>query len=251
MWVSSSRCCAGVVFRAATQQQQQLLLQRRSASTLLLTATQQRHDTAHRHHQRMLSFFFSAVPAAQRRELSSIMEKFQDNMSARADKQQLKQFKEQVKKMLEGPKYTLSTWDAEMTEAMSSWRMMMPGAKSQPEVQKMEAFRDIIKHMTEDERRDPAPLANDGPALERIAAASDRPAEDVKLLVQRFQTLVVYQDWLLQRKAEGAHAAQHGRHAGARAGGPGEEAQEEDAREVPAILSSDDEVKVETWEYLR
>ena len=52
-------------------------------------------------------------------------------------------------------------------------------------------------------KADPAPLANDGPALERIAAASDRPAEDVKLLVQRFQTLVVYQDWLLQRKAEG------------------------------------------------
>jgi|MDSY01.1.fsa_nt_gb hypothetical protein len=205
MWVSSSRCCAGVVFRAATQQQQQLLLQRRSASTLLLTATQQRHDTAHRHHQRMPPPSSSSpqYQHVQRRELSSIMEKFQDNMSARADKQQLKQFKEQVKKMLEGPKYTLSTWDAEMTEAMSSWRMMMPGAKSQPEVQKMEAFRDIIKHMTEDEKADPAPLANDGPALERIAAASDRPAEDVKLLVQRFQTLVVYQDWLLQRKAEG------------------------------------------------
>lgn len=186
----------GAVMPWLQQQSQQHLLSRPAVSAGMHTL--HRPAAALRQQQQQQQLF----RIGQRRELS-IMEKFQDSMSARADKQQLQQFKDQVKKMVEGPKYTLASWDAEMTDAMSSWRMMVPGTKSQPEVQKMEAFKEIIAKMTAEEKENPGPLANDTAALERIAAAADRPAEDVKLLLQRFQTLVVYQDWLLQRKASG------------------------------------------------
>jgi signal recognition particle GTPase len=124
-------------------------------------------------------------------------------MDSRTEKQQLKQFKDQLKIMLEGPKYSLASWEKEMGDSLSSWRMMVPGAKSQPEVQKMQAFREIIGVMSEHEKTNPSSLLNDVDAQQRLGEAAGHGAEDVKLLLQRFQTLAVYQEWLLKRKVEG------------------------------------------------
>ena len=67
----------------------------------------------------------------------------------------------------------------------------------------MQAFREIIGVMSEHEKANPSSLLNDADAQQRLGEAAGHGAEDVKLLLQRFQTLAVYQEWLLKRKVEG------------------------------------------------
>jgi len=132
-----------------------------------------------------------------------VMDYAQGKMEERQKKSQMVQFKDQLKKMLEGPPYTLNTWNAELDEQMSSWKLMIPGAKSQPEVQKMNVYRDIMAKMSEEEKVNPGALMRDQAAMDRVAAAAGHPPGEVRGLIQRFQSLQVYQDWMKKRKAEG------------------------------------------------
>ena len=127
----------------------------------------------------------------------------QDKAESRAKKQQMDMFKEQLKKMLEGPLYSMSSWSAELDEAMSSWKMMVPGAKSQPEVQKMIAFKDIIAKMTPGQKSDPERLLKNETAIGKLAVDSGKSAEDVRSMIMRFQSLVMFQKFVRERKAAG------------------------------------------------
>lgn len=130
---------------------------------------------------------------------SSIQGKIQDT----ADATQLKQFKDQIARMLDGPKYSLTTWNSEMEEAMSSWRMKIPGAKSSAEVQKLMVFQEIIAKMTPAQKENPLALKSNHDSLKRIAIESGKTVDDVVSLLQRFQMLSTYQEWVQKRKADG------------------------------------------------
>jgi signal recognition particle GTPase len=121
----------------------------------------------------------------------------------RAKKQQHGQFTEQITKMIDGPVYSLSSWSAELDEAMGSWKMMMPGAKSQPEVQKMQAIRDIIAKMSIGQKSNPKALLRNEVALAELATESGTSPMDVRMMLQRFEGLKTYQTWVRKRKMAG------------------------------------------------
>mmetsp|Transcript_19744 Transcript_19744/g.23509 ORF Transcript_19744/g.23509 Transcript_19744/m.23509 type:complete len:204 (+) Transcript_19744:43-654(+) len=133
----------------------------------------------------------------------SIMSSIQNRVDDSQKKQQFKQFKEQMKKMVEGPEYSLSSWGSELDEVMSSWKMMIPGSKSQPEVQRVIKFREILAKMTKEEKENPSKLLKNEAALSRIGAEASATADDVRSLIQQFESLVISQKWIRTRRKEG------------------------------------------------
>ena len=112
-------------------------------------------------------------------------------------------FKDQLAKMLSGPPYTLSSWNDELTEAMSSWRMSVPGAKSQPEVVKIMAYQEILAKMSPELKANPAPLLKDERKMAALAADSGKTKDDIRNMMTRFEALKVCQQWVQKRRADG------------------------------------------------
>jgi signal recognition particle GTPase len=133
----------------------------------------------------------------------SIFSALQDKVEDKKKQETIKQFKDQMKKMLEGPVYSLTAWSGELDEIMSSWKMKIPGSKSQPEVQRIMKFREILAKMTVEEKQNPDQLLKDEASLARIGAQSGATAEDVRMLLNQFSSLLVYQKWLRGRKEAG------------------------------------------------
>jgi signal recognition particle GTPase len=133
----------------------------------------------------------------------SIFSALQDKVEDKKKQETIKQFKDQMKKMLEGPVYSLTAWSGELDEIMSSWKMKIPGSKSQPEVQRIMKFREILAKMTVEEKQNPDLLLKDEASLARIGAQSGATAEDVRMLLNQFSSLLVYQKWLRGRKEAG------------------------------------------------
>ena len=132
-----------------------------------------------------------------------IMSTIQDKMDDKSKSQQIQQFKDQVVKMTEGPIYSLESWNDELGEAMDSWRMKVPGAKSQPEVQKMIVFREIIAKMTSTQKANPNALIRNKAAMATLAADAGKTPQDVQNMLLRFDALTQYQEWVKKRKASG------------------------------------------------
>jgi len=134
----------------------------------------------------------------------SILSSMQDSLTDRKDKQEQEKFREQVLKLANGKgALTITEWGAELDEAMSSWRMMIPGAKSQPEVEKLAIFRKIIAAMTPEEKERPFQMLQNSATLQRVASSSDTSADDVASMLQRFKMISTYQSWLRKRKEDG------------------------------------------------
>jgi len=105
--------------------------------------------------------------------------------------------------MLNGPNYSLSTWSAELDEAMGSWKMMIPGAKSQPEAEKMQVIRDIMSKMTEAQKLNPQVLLATEGAISDLATKAGTSPMEVKMMLQRFDGLKMYQTWVRARNTTG------------------------------------------------
>lgn len=139
----------------------------------------------------------------QPRRFMGFLESVKDKMDEKGQAQQKQMFKEQIQKMANGPAYSLDIWNSELDEAMSSWRMKVPGAKSQPEAVKMEIFRVIMAKMTPAQKANPGALLKDGRAAGKLAAEAGKSADDVRAMVSRFNGLVTMQEFVKRRKAEG------------------------------------------------
>lgn len=131
--------------------------------------------------------------------VSAIQDKFENKQKSET----LKQFKTQMNKMLDGPAYSLASWGSELDEIMSSWRMKIPGTKSAPEVQRVIKFQEILKHMTPEEKNNPLALLKDEASMARIGALADSTGDDVRMFLNQFKSLGVYQQWLQARRRSG------------------------------------------------
>jgi hypothetical protein len=131
--------------------------------------------------------------------MSTVNEKLMDRNNKANDDA----FKVQLAKMLDGPPYSLAGWGDELTEAMSSWRMSIPGAKSQPEVVKIMAIQDILAKMPPALKSNPAPLLKDDKAMAALAADCGKTKDEVRNMLTRFEALKTYQLWVKQRRADG------------------------------------------------
>jgi hypothetical protein len=56
--------------------------------------------------------------------------------------------------------------------------------------------------MNDDQKQSPFRLLQDDVALGKLAASAGKTSDEVRNMIQRFQMLTVYQNWVRKRKAE-------------------------------------------------